>query len=262
LFIVVGLIRLICLIYLKFTKSNDAYSDDELVTLYDIYKNDFTIDKNIVVEEKAATYDLLNRELIINELKDAMILEHGENAFTIGVEGEWGSGKTTLINLALDRIKHKDNEHVKIISDFDPWIFGSNESLLEGLYEEILKCIGVKYNSFKFRQDIKKLISIVANASKETWIDKLFDDHFGYSDLKQMKNDLTKILIRENAVIVIVLDNLDRMDSENVLFLFKLIGTVFDLPHINYVLSYDDKRLDDIFSESLKINPKYKEKNY
>lgn len=234
--------------------------DKELVKLFDVYNDNFILDKNIVVEEKAATYDLLNRDLIINELKDAMILEHGENAFTIGVEGEWGSGKTTLINLALDRIKNKDNEHVKIISDFDPWIFGSNESLLEGLYEEILKCIGVKYNSFKFRQDIKKLISIVANASKETWIDKLFDDHFGYSDLKRMKNELTKILIRENAVIVIVLDNLDRMDSENVLFLFKLIGTVFDLPHINYVLSYDDKRLDDIFSESLKINPKYKEK--
>lgn len=245
----------------RFSSSQDNNgSNHDLLTLYDIYNNNFTLNHNIVVKEKAATKDLLNRELIIRELKDAMTLEHGGNSFTIGVEGEWGSGKTTLINLTLDRIINEDNTNVKIISDFDPWIFGTDEALLESLYEEILKCIGVKYNSFKLRHDIKNLTSIVANVSKQTWIDRLFDNNFGYSDLKYMKNELTAVLDRENDVIIIVFDDLDRMGSENILFLFKLIGTVFDLPHINYVLSYDDKRLDDIFNESLKINPKYKEK--
>ena len=258
LFTIVEIIRIIYLQYYNFTEDNSVSSD--IVTLYDIYNNNFTIKDNIVVKEKAATKDLLNRELIIRELKDAMTLEHGGNSFTIGVEGEWGSGKTTLINLTLDRIINEDNKKINIISDFDPWIFGTNEALLESLYEEILKCIGVKYNSFKLRNDIKNLTSIVANVSKQTWIERLFDNNFGYSDLKHMKNELTEALNRENDVIIFVFDNLDRMDSENILFLFKLIGTIFDLPHINYVLSYDDKRLDDIFGESLKINPKYKEK--
>lgn len=253
---------IIRLIHLKrFSSSHDNNrANHDLVTLYDIYKNSFTLGHNIVVKEKAGTQDLLNRGLIINELKDAMTLEHGGNAFTIGVEGEWGAGKTTLINLTLDKIINENNTHIKIISDFDPWIFGTNEALLVSLYEEILKCVGVKYNTFKLRHDLKKLTSILASVSKQTWFDKLFDDHFGYSDLKQMKRELTEILNKENEVVIIVFDNLDRMNSENVLFLFKLIGTIFDLPHINYVLSYDDKRLDDIFSESLKINPKYKEK--
>ena len=253
---------IIRLIHLKrFSSSHDnSRTNHDLVTLYDIYKNSFTRDHNIVVKEKAGTQDLLNRGLIINELKDAMTLEHGGNAFTIGVEGEWGSGKTTLNNLTLDKIINEDNTHIKRISDFDPWIFGTNEALLVSLYEELLKCVGVKYNTFKLRHDLKKLTSILASVSKQTWLDKLFDDRFGNSDLKQMKRELTEILNKENEVVIIVFDNLDRMNSENVLFLFKLIGTIFDLPHINYVLSYNDKRLDDIFSESLKINPKYKEK--
>ena len=57
-----------------------------------------------------------------------------------------------------------------------------------------------------------------------------------------------------------MIDNIDRADADNVLFLFKLIGTVFDLPNIVYVLAYDPKRIEEIFSDTNKINPQYTEK--
>lgn len=59
---------------------------------------------------------------------------------------------------------------------------------------------------------------------------------------------------------MIVIDNIDRASADNIIFLFKVIGAIFDIPRLTYVLAYDPKRMDSIMSESLKINPKYIEK--
>ena len=52
--------------------------------------------------------------------------------------------------------------------------------------------------------------------------------------------------------IVLVIDNIDRAEADNILFLFKHIGAVFDLPNILYILSYDDKRIKAVFEDEKK----------
>lgn len=251
--LLIGLLtRIIYLHYHCKEKNND------LVTLNDIYNNDFEIKNHtITVKEKAADYDLLNRGLLVNEIVGAMIYDHGDGAFTIGIEGKWGAGKTTLINLALKKIQDKN---VEVITDFDPWVFGNEESLLNAFSKKILKCLNITYNSMEIKNDLKKINSIVANLSKQSWISDLFDENFDYDGLLEVKNTLSKALTREGKIIIFVFDNLDRASSENILLLFKLIGTVFDLPHINYVLAYDKERLEEVFDKTLQVNRKYMEK--
>lgn len=60
--------------------------------------------------------------------------------------------------------------------------------------------------------------------------------------------------------IVVFIDNIDRANSENIIFLMKIISVIFNIPHIVYVLAYDKARMTEIMSESLSINPKYTEK--
>ena len=50
-----------------------------------------------------------------------------------------------------------------------------------------------------------------------------------------------------------VIDNLERASAENIIFLFKLISTVFDLPNIIYLLSYDQARMNEILSDTAQI---------
>lgn len=72
--------------------------------------------------------------------------------------------------------------------------------------------------------------------------------------------NIVKNKIKENKDDVIVIDNLDRAEADNILFLFKLIGSVFDLSNIIYILAYDGDRIQSVFSDVNKINPKYIEK--
>ena len=56
------------------------------------------------------------------------------------------------------------------------------------------------------------------------------------------------------------IDNIERANADNIIFLFKLIGRIFDLKRITYVICYDKKRLNTIFSDKLKIDYRYLEK--
>ena len=64
-------------------------------------------------------------------------------------------------------------------------------------------------------------------------------------------------LLDQNKKVVFVIDNLERASAENIIFLFKLISTVFDLPNIIYLLSYDQARMNEILSDTAQINPKF-----
>ena len=61
-------------------------------------KHNLSKENLILLEETAVDYDLLHREEIIGVLYDTILKCHPKNNFTIGLNGKWGSGKTTIIN--------------------------------------------------------------------------------------------------------------------------------------------------------------------
>ena len=68
-----------------------------------------------------------------NDLSDGLV---------VGIEGAWGSGKSSLANLALDILKSE--ESVLPIVRFSPWIVGSRSELIRELF---LEFDGVVYDS-------------------------------------------------------------------------------------------------------------------
>ena len=64
----------------------------------------------------------------------------GNESFVIGIEGKWGSGKTSFINLVLNALDKKRNTHFV----FNPWVFSDETSLLRNFfikYSEIVEKI-------------------------------------------------------------------------------------------------------------------------
>lgn len=59
-------------------------------------------------------------------------------SLTIGITGEWGSGKTSLLNL-IDNLLNKENNKKDIeIIRFNPWIYSSHNQLMEQFFDEIV----------------------------------------------------------------------------------------------------------------------------
>ena len=248
---------------------NNKISTTNLFDLKDICEGKFKVAPNqpILLSEKDVDYDLLRRNGIITLLKKNITSYTANRSFVIGLVGEWGSGKTTIINNVKKDIKPK-NKSIILIDDFDPWIFGSQEALLAAMYENILKHteikVSISQNNSIMRilsQTVSELSSTALNVSAiNTIIGTLSNTNSTYENADILKELIGDFLISQRKTVVFIIDNLDRAESENIILLFKVMGTIFDIPNIIYFLSYDKKRIEDILNNTNKINPKYIEK--
>lgn len=231
--------------------------------LKDVYegKMGFYSQKPILISERDVDYDLLNRSGIINQLYMSITSCKSNSAFVIGLEGEWGSGKTTIIRNVKRKLEKNDGGII-IIDNIDPWMYGTQDALLVAMYDSILQATGIRYRISHEKKIIRSLSNVIVdnyNAGNIAW-DLFFPRHDDYEDFLETKNKLSQYIKRTNKTIVFFIDNMDRAEGDNIIFLLRLIGTIFDLPSIIYVLSYDSIRLNEILENAIKINPKYVEK--
>lgn len=211
------------------------------------------IDKIIIKDSDDDIPDIFKIDRTKEELKIAI-----NKYSTIGVVGEWGSGKSTLIN---STIKELDKNDFIIIKDFDPWSIKSQDALILAMYNTIIENLGENIGFFKRKKIQNALINISTNIPYigkgiVNFFENSIDD---YTEYKEIKDDLEEKLEKSDKRLIFIIDNLDRMKSDNVLFLLTLIGTLFKLPNINYIIAYDKNRLNTI-SKDEKTNSKYLEK--
>ena len=246
--------------YIKKTAKNEV--DNNLYDLKDIYEGEKigSSQAPILVSEKDVDYDLLDRQGIINVLYRSIISCKSNASFVIGLEGKWGSGKTTIINNVKNELK--EDKDIVIIDSFDPWTYGTENALLTAMYDSILIKTDVKYSLYHEKRIITSLSNMLADSYKAGNIVQklLFSQCDDYEEAEKVKERLKQYIERTNKKIVFIVDNMDRAEGSNIIFLLKLIGTVFDLPNIIYVLSYDRDRINEILKDVTHINPRYVEK--
>lgn len=250
------------------TFKSPTQTDQNIFDLNDIYNNSFEVEENkpILITEKDTDYDLLNRSGLISQLYDSIISYKSECSFVIGLIGKWGSGKTTLINNVKKKLA--ENNDIIIIENFNPWVFGTQEALLISMYDMILQHTGINFSVSQNRSNVKKLRATIADLSSSIinipGVSELFNllslDDVSYNDIDTLKEDLSTFLKIQDKTVVFIIDNIDRAEADNIIFLFKIIATIFDLPNLLYILSYDKERVDEILKDTKKINPKYAEK--
>lgn len=218
----------------------------------------------ILISEKDVDYDLFERNVIVFQLENAIDVScKSDMPFVIGLSGEWGTGKTTILNIVKkDFIK---NEEIIIIDNFDPWKYASPKAMLIGMYYTILKNTGVRYSDRQVKELLSTACDIVAGTGSKigkigTIAKALLSQEGNNDSVEVLKSKIDEYLELNNKTILFMIDNLDRVNAENIIFLFKLVGAVFDFKRVKYLLSYDKERLCDIFRDSLQIDPRYVEK--
>ena len=87
-------------------------------------------DNPISTKEK----DLLHRYPLASRIATIINRFNGDESLVIGIEGEWGSGKTSFINLILNDLKSTNS----LIIKFNPWNFSDQNELIKDFFNSII----------------------------------------------------------------------------------------------------------------------------
>ncbi len=189
--------------------------------------------------------DILGRNKFAQNLSNAIIhyTENSDNndCLVIGLEGEWGSGKTSFFNLMEPELKN----HF-IIRHFNPWISMSEVGLTADFFSTINQALADEKSSLHsiVQEYSKKLLlgtatvlDSVKGSSIKDLLDVVLKDE---RSLYEQKKDMQKALAsRTGKWIIVFIDDIDRLSDEEISLVFKLIKNVADFPKIIYVLAYD-----------------------
>ncbi len=230
-------------------------------------KFEFLADAPITSEAE----DMLSFSIHAKEIANQIVkwFDKKENdkkeSFVIGVEGEWGTGKTSLINLIKKEI-NEDNKNKNIISiiEFNPWNFSNADALILEFFHSINYTLDDK----QFKKLSKNYVKAILSGSKINAGIQIFniinikwqskEIQFNDKPLQKQKEEIDKIF--SDKQILIIIDDIDRLDLLETTLIFKLIKRTANFPNTIFLLSYDRKKLSEKITKDGYPGEEYLEK--
>lgn len=187
------------------------------------------------------TNDVLGYAPFAKYLAKSIVGIAPQNGIVIGIYAPWGSGKTTLLNF----VQHYLGEHTEsdrpMVIHFNPWWFSGQEDLAKIFFNELLAALG-KQEKFK---DLKVKIAGYAEllgaipgygaAAKEAA--KLIKP--AEKSISTLKSEIAKALSEASSKILVIIDDIDRLTSEETRQIFRVVKAVADFPNVIYLLAFD-----------------------
>jgi predicted KAP-like P-loop ATPase len=195
--------------------------------------------------------DRLKRSPLATKVAAMISAFTGKESFVIGVEGKWGSGKTSFINLVLGQL----DKNSTVYFTFNPWNFSDETSLLRDFFvnfaESVEKITG-KSTGKQIKEYARKLSKIdlgVSYYGVSVDLFRLLKFWAPEPSLEALRKDLDGILADISKKIVVVIDDIDRLDSKETKLILKLVKLTADFPKTIFVLAYDRNRVEDRITE-------------
>jgi energy-coupling factor transporter ATP-binding protein EcfA2 len=217
---------------------------------------------NIDIERPVETErdDRLLRRDFVAHLVDALIGSDGRTTgLVLGLTGSSGSGKSSILNLvsALAEARHPET----ILVDFNPCLANSGSGLLHHFFAELTAALERRLGEPKCcdPEQLKSLAQAIFTYGKRlapaenVWfcdggaaaagIDTLRQSLPGAATLRQMHAVLADQLADSGTQILVLIDEVDRLDHSELSALAQLLRAVANFEPVSYLLAYDAERL-------------------
>jgi len=180
-----------------------------------------------------------------NRLTDHLAGKSSTASFAI--VGPWGSGKTWLLEETVQALSEGTRSvRAGDLIRFNPWFFADEKALFVGFAELLLGLTPRRQGS---RKVLAGLLSTVGPSLKFGNVDltklaaKGEEYAVGLSGPEQIRNRVADAVKNSKRHVLVVMDDLDRLNPSELLMLFKLIRLVGDVPGISFLLTYDEETL-------------------
>lgn len=223
---------------------------------------------------KNKSEDKFERLSFAEHLADFLCLDKDAPSIVIGIEGKWGDGKTSCINLLKEVLNKKQKP---IIVDYNPWLISTLDSVIEGFIVELASAIGLQSASKNGENAAKKVLqfgkilspiklipgvepwgSIVEGVLKTVGQSAKAASELANISIQYRKNDLQKHIKKINRPIVVIIDDIDRLPPEHVRIVFQMLKAICDFDGVSYLIAYDPEPV----AKALSYNDIYNGKKY
>lgn len=209
-------------------------------------------------------------------------------SYVVCVIGRWGTGKTSLLNLIAEQYRSlSTKEDPIIVFKFSPRLMKNREGLLANFLPLLIETIDDeaaispiletriknKLNSVrKFAQGLKIVesgiepIAKILSAIGIPFIERAFDE---FKDLRtnlaeelptpnidELYDNAYKTLLEMKLPIIVIIDDLDRLNPSEIIDILGLVRSTAPLPYITFFLSYDPIKVIEAIEKSVSTNGK------
>jgi len=204
-------------------------------------------------------------DLDISAYHEALVdfIKKTDTPMTIGVQGEWGSGKTSLLNQIWSKLEESNQEHQDDENYLQIWVNSWEHSLLcspeecllkivNEIIQELLQADVDKNNKDKVKDGVQSLMkgalrigsSIAAGSAGADAVDSFFSSNANtIKDLrKQLQNlvhEIKELETNPYQRVIVYVDDLDRIEPRDAVSILELLKNIFNIKDCVFVLAID-----------------------
>ncbi|WP_336922907.1 KAP family P-loop NTPase fold protein [Aquipuribacter sp. SD81] len=200
--------------------------------------------------------DVLNRKRLATQLARAIrdLAEETESA-VVGLVGPWGSGKSSL----LGQIETELFTSNWYIGYHNPWAYSDFAGSAAGFFASLRDAVPEDVLGKEWRAVVGEWVSKaaplgaaggVAGVDGSGAIGAVGAVITGDRSPAKLRESAAEGLSRIDHPVLMVLDDLDRLAPDELLYTFKLVRLLGRLPNVYYLLAYDEATLTDLLEST------------
>lgn len=190
--------------------------------------------------------DVLGRRDFTRRLARTLAQPPGPDSLVVGLYGAWGTGKTTLLNFVAHELRSLTQSVVTV--RFEAWRFSNETEMLVAFFAQLASALdqSVASKGERFAGVIADYVApfIPAFGLGPVSVDvseRIRDlaERLGGQDLEQRRDRVNKMIADSGKRVVVLVDDLDRLDKSEVFLMLKLIKSLASFDGTTYVLTLD-----------------------
>lgn len=215
--------------------------------------------------------DVLGRKAFAERIGQMISKRKGRDSFVISLQGPWGCGKSSVKNMVLDWLRNDcEVQNRPLIIEFEPWQYRDADGLFQGFFDEVAATITTSQlpdsedKAKRLKQYSKRvaftgsvantlgnLLALTPAALVTPAIlaaVSLAKEHASHAEgaaaalegdtqnLQMVKRELRKSMQQLEKLVLVVIDDIDRLYSDEMARVFQLVKANADFPNFVYLL--------------------------
>ncbi len=183
-------------------------------------------------------------------LYDKLLVTNVEEAYAVGINAQWGYGKTTFLGHIKDCVTEKE-----ILIEFNPWLSSSTDQIIKDFFEnlkdklrkedELLDSYIDDYVNLLVEMEVNDYLTAAAKMWKGT-VSK---------SIEKSRNNIQDRIDKIGKRVIVIVDDLDRLEKEEIYEVMKLIRNTAKFKSLIYVAAYDRNYICETLKQKGIVNP-------